>query len=291
VRQNVAFFLDGQDSLHMTDFQPQTGFLDVQGAPLYYEIAGTGHPLLLIHAGVADSRMWDQQFQTFAQHYQVIRYDLRGFGQSSVPASPFANHKDTFALLEHLGIKQAHVIGISFGGLVALDFTLAFPEKVTALVLGAPDVSGRQSSSADIQRFAKEEEALLEQGDLEGATELNLRMWVDGPRRTPDQVDPTVRQRIYEMQYHAFTVPIPDEAEALPLEPPAITRLAEIHVPTLLIVGEYDIPDKHELVEQLALEIPEARQIVIPGAAHIVNLEQPAEFNRVVLEFLKENAT
>ena len=247
--------------------------------------------MLLIHAGVADSRMWDQQFQTFAQHYQVIRYDLRGFGQSSVPASPFANHKDTFALLEHLGIKQAHVIGISFGGLVALDFTLAFPEKVTALVLGAPDVSGRQSSSADIQRFAKEEEALLEQGDLEGATELNLRMWVDGPRRTPDQVDPTVRQRIYEMQYHAFTVPIPDEAEALPLEPPAITRLAEIHVPTLLIVGEYDIPDKHELVEQLALEIPEARQIVIPGAAHIVNLEQPAEFNRVVLEFLKENAT
>jgi len=275
----------------MTDFQPQTGFLDVQGEPLYYEIAGTGHPLLLIHAGVADSRMWDQQFQTFAQHYQVIRYDLRGFGQSSVPASPFANHKDTFALLEHLGIKQAHVIGISFGGLVALDFTLAFPEKVTALVLGAPDVSGRQSSSADIQRFAKEEEALLEQDDLESATELNLRMWVDGPRRTPDQVDPTVRQRIYEMQYHAFTVPIPDEAEALPLEPPAITRLAEIHVPTLLIVGEYDIPDKHELVEQLALEIPEARQIVIPGAAHIVNLEQPAEFNRVVLEFLKESAT
>ncbi len=124
----------------MTDLQPQTGFLDTQGAPLYYEVAGTGHPLLLIHAGVADSRMWDQQFQTFAQHYQVIRYDLRGFGQSSVPAGPFANHKDTFALLEHLGIKQAHVIGISFGGLVALDFTLAFPEKVTALVLGAPGV-------------------------------------------------------------------------------------------------------------------------------------------------------
>src|SRR2546422_10206921 len=98
VRQKVALFLYGQDRLHMTDFQPQTGFLDVEGAPLYYEIAGTGYPFLLIHAGVADSRMWDQQFQTCAQHYQVIRYDLRGFGQSSVPAGPFANHKDTFAL-------------------------------------------------------------------------------------------------------------------------------------------------------------------------------------------------
>jgi 3-oxoadipate enol-lactonase len=275
----------------MTNFQPRTGFLDTQGAPLYYEVTGEGHPLLLIHAGVADSRMWDQQFQTFAQHYRVIRYDLRGFGQSSIPAGPFADYKDTFALLEHLGIKQAHMIGISVGGRVALDFTLAYPEKVTALVLGAPDVSGRQSLSVDIQRFAKEEEALLEQGDLVGATELNLRMWVDGPRRTPDQVDPTVRQHIYEMQYHAFTVPIPDEAEALPLEPPAIARLAEIHVPTLLIIGEYAIPDKHELVEQLALEIPHAKLIVIPGAAHIVNMEQPAEFNKVVLEFLKESTT
>jgi 3-oxoadipate enol-lactonase len=248
----------------MTEFQPQTGFLDTQGAPLYYEVAGTGQPLLLIHSGITDSRMWDNQFHTFSQQYRVVRYDLRGFGKSMIPAGPFANHEDV---------------------------TLAYPEKVTALVLGAPSVSGLQSSSADIQRFEEEEVAFLEQGDLAGATELNLRMWVDGPRRTPDQVDPTVRQRIYEMQYHAFTIPIPVEAELLPLEPPAISRLAEIHVPTLLIAGEYDVPDKHELVGQLAMEIPQARQVVILDAAHIVNMEQPAEFNRVVLEFLKESAT
>jgi pimeloyl-ACP methyl ester carboxylesterase len=270
----------------MTELQPQTGFLDGQGAPLYYEVAGTGQPLLLIHAGVADSRMWDDQFQTFAQQYRVVRYDLRGFGKSTVPSGKFANHEDVTALFEYLGIKQAHLIGISFGGLIALDFTLAHPEKVTSLVLGAPDVSGRESSSADVSRFAVEEEALLERGDLAGATELNLRMWLDVPRRTLDQVDHIVRQRIYDMQYHAFTVPIPDESEELSLEPPAITRLAEIHVPTLLIVGEYDIPDKIELVGQLAEEIALARQIVIPNAAHIVNMEQPAEFNRVVLDFL-----
>jgi 3-oxoadipate enol-lactonase len=272
----------------MTDFQQQTGFLDTQGALLYYEVAGSGHPLLLIHAGIADSRMWDDQFQTFAQQYMVVRYDLRGFGKSVVPAGPFANHEDITALFEHLGIKQAHVIGISFGGLIALDFTLAHPEMVTSLLLGAPSVSGRELSSTDVRRFEEEEEALLEQSDLEGAAELNVRTWVVGLRRTPDQVDPIVRQRIYEMQYHAFTVPIPNEAEMLTLEPPAITRLAEIHVPTLLIVGEYDIPDKHELVKQLATEIPQAQQVVIATAAHIVNMEQPTEFNRIVLDFFRD---
>jgi 3-oxoadipate enol-lactonase len=270
----------------MTELQPQTGFLDTQGAPLYYEVAGTGHPLLLIHAGITDSRMWDEQFQTFAQQYQVIRYDIRGYGKSTIPSGKFANHEDITALFEHLSIKQAHVIGISFGGLIALDFTLAHPDQVTSLVLGAPSVSGHVSSSADASHFEEEEEALLERGDLKGATNLNLRMWLDVPRRTPDQVDPTVRQRIYEMQYHAFTVPIPAEAEVISLEPPAITRLAEIHVPTLFIVGEYDVPEKIDLVGQLAEEIALARQIVIPNAAHIVNMEQPAEFNRMVLDFL-----
>jgi len=272
----------------MTELEPQTGFLDTQGAPLYYEVAGTGHPLLLIHAGITDSRMWDEQFQTFAQQYQVIRYDLRGYGKSTVPSGKFANHEDVTTLFEHLGIKQAHVIGISFGGLIALDFTLAHPDKVTSLVLGAPDVSGRESSSADVSRFAEEEEALLERGDLNSATNLNLRMLLDVPQRPPDQVNPTVRQRIYEMQYHAFTVPIPDEAEEISLEPPDNTRLAEIHVPTLLIVGEYDIPDKHEIIKQLAVEIPQAQQDVIQDAAHIVNMEQPAEFNSVVLDFLAQ---
>jgi 3-oxoadipate enol-lactonase len=269
----------------MTDVQSETGFLDVQGAPLYYEVAGQGHPLLLIHAGVADSSMWDEQFQAFATHYQVIRYDMRGFGQSRFPAGPFAHLEDSAALLEFLGIKKTHLIGISFGGKVALDFTLAYPEKVSSLVLSAPSAGGHQPS-ADVKQFWEEEEALLERGDLEAATELNLRMWVDGPWRTPGQVDPTVRQRVYEMQYHAFTVPIPDEAEELSLDPPAITRLVEIQVPVLLIVGEYDLADKHRLVEQLAAEIPQAQQVVIPGAAHMVNMEQPTEFNRVVLDFL-----
>lgn len=265
--------------------QSETGFLHAQGAPLYYEVAGQGHPLLLIHAGIADSRMWDQQFETFARQYRVIRFDLRGYGQSTVPAGAFANHEDPAALLAFLGIEKAHVVAVSFGGKVALDFALTYPEKVASLVLVAPNVGG-DKPSAEVQQFNREEEALLEQGDLAAATELNVRTWVVGPMRTPEQVDPAVRQRVYEMQYHAFTVPIPDTTEENSLEPPAITRLAEIRVPTLLIIGDYDLPTKQRQVERLAEEIPQAQLVVIPGAAHMVNMEQPEEFNRVVLDFL-----
>jgi pimeloyl-ACP methyl ester carboxylesterase len=137
-----------------------------------------------------------------------------------------------------------------------------------------------------VLRFGEEEDALLERGDLAGATELNLRMWVDGPRRTAEQVDAAVRQKVGEMQYHAFTVPMPAEVEELTLNPPAITRLNEVQMPTLLIVGDYDIPDKLALTQKLTAEIPNARQVIIPGVAHMVSLEKPEEFNRVVLDFL-----
>ena len=269
----------------MATLQPEASFLNVQGAPLYYEVAGQGYPLLLIHAGVADSSMWDEQFEAFAGQYKVIRYDLRGFGKSEFPAGLFANHEDPAALLKSLNVKRAHVIGISFGGYIALDFTFTHPEMVGSLVLVAPSVAGHKPS-ADVLHFGEEEEKLLERGDLEGATELNLRMWVDGPKRTPEQVNPTVRRRVHDMQYHAFTVPIPEGAEELALQPPAITRLDEIVVPTLIVVGDHDIPDKLTLAQQLAEEIVGAQLVIVPGVAHMVNMEKPEEFNRVVLDFL-----
>ena len=114
------------------------------------------------------------------------------------------------------------------------------------------------------------------------------RMWVDGPKRTPEQVDPTVRRRVHDMQYHAFTIPIPEAAEEIELQPPAITRLEEVSVPTLVMVGDYDTPDKLAMAQKLAGEIPGAQQVVIPGVAHMVNMEKPEEFNRVVLDFVSD---
>ena len=267
--------------------QKETGFLGTEGARLYYEVAGSGHPLLLIHAGIADSRMWDEQFSVFAQHYRVIRYDLRGYGQTEVPAGPFSNHADVADLLSYLHVEKAHMLGISFGGLVALDFALAYPDMVAALILVAPTVSGRQPPEME-QQFIAEENAYLAKGDLAGATEVNLRMWVDGPKRIPLQVAPTVRERVRQMQMHAFTVPIPEEAEEIPLTPPAYTRLAEVHTPTLLIVGAADLPDRLTLTAELTSAIAGAQQVVIPGVAHLVNMEKPEEFNHIVLDFLRQ---
>jgi 3-oxoadipate enol-lactonase len=264
-----------------------SGFAEIGGARIYYEIAGDGHPLLLLHAGVADSRMWDDQWQPFARRYRSIRYDLPGFGKSQLPDSPYAAHEEVASLLRLLGVRQAHVVGTSWGGRIALDFALTHPEMVSALVLVCPSVSGDQPSAA-VRRFGEEEEALLERGDLAAATELNLRMWVDGPRRAPDQVDPSVRERVREMQHHAFTVPEPQGFELLPLEPPANERLEEVRAPTLVVVGDHDLKDKLALADRLASKIPDAHKVVIPGAAHMVSMEQPDEFNRVVLDFLAE---
>ena len=271
----------------MSELTSKTGFLAVQAATLYYEIAGDGYPLLLIHAGIADSRMWDDQFPIFAQHYRTIRYDLRGFGQTRPEGGTFANYEDPAALFKALDVQKAHVIGVSFGSKIALDFALAHPELVASLVLVAPDVGGTQPSE-QIRHFFQEEDALFEKGDLQGATELNLRFWVDGLQRTPDQVNPTVRQRVYDMQYLAFTIPIPEGADEQELQPPAITRLAEVRVPTLIIVGDLDLPEKLALTEQLVAGIPDARREIIAGAAHMVSLEKPQEFNHIVLDFLSE---
>ena len=269
----------------MTEQTPTAGFADIGGARIYYEVAGDGHPLLLLHAGVADSRMWDDQWQPFARRYRVIRYDLPGFGQSRLPDGPYAAHEEPAGLLRSLGVGRAHVVGVSWGGRIALDFTLAHPEMVSALVLVCPSVSGQDPSEA-VRRFGAEEEQLLERGDLAGATELNVRMWVDGPRRTPDQVAHSVRERVREMQYHAFSVPMPEHVEAVELEPPAIERLGEVRAPTLLAVGDHDIEEKLAIVDRLAAEIPGARKVVFPGAAHMITMEQPTDFNRVVLDFL-----
>ncbi|MFL5803821.1 MAG: alpha/beta fold hydrolase [Roseiflexaceae bacterium] len=265
--------------------QTVSGFAEIAGAPVFYEVAGAGHPLLLLHAGVADSRMWDDQWALFAQHYRVIRCDLPGYGQSSIPDREFALHEIVAGLLGHLNVERAHVAGASWGGRVALDFALAHPEKVAKLVLVCPSVGGEKPSAA-VERFGEEEEALLERGDLAAATELNLRMWVDGPHRAPGQVDPSVRERVRVMQHHAFTIPTPLGAELIHIDPPAIERLAEVRVPTLVVVGDLDIAEKLAMAERLAAEIPGACQVVIPGAAHMVTMERPEEFNRVILDFL-----
>ena len=128
------------------NFNHQTGFADLNGARFYYEVAGAGHPLVLLHAGICDSRMWDGQVAAFAQHYQVVRYDLRGFGQTASVDGSFAHHHDLLALLNHLGIEKTYLLGCSMGGSAALDFALEQPERVAALILVGSSPSGYKAN-------------------------------------------------------------------------------------------------------------------------------------------------
>lgn len=261
------------------------GMATINGAQLYYEVRGDGYPLVLLHAGVADSRMWDEQIEAFPQFFRVIRFDMRGFGRSSLPPGTFSNTKDVRGLLDFLQVEEAYLLGLSFGGLVALDFTLAYPEIVKALILGAPSISGDEPSER-IRQFWDDEEAALENGDLEAATEINLRLWVDGPHRRPEQVSSSVRERVREMQRHIFEIPVPEDVEAISMTPPAVERLGEAKAPTLVIVGELDLEEKIVLADRLVAEIPKAKKEMVPNAAHMMNMEKPGEFNRLVLDFL-----
>jgi pimeloyl-ACP methyl ester carboxylesterase len=248
--------------------------------------AGEGEPLLLIHAGVADTRMWAGQFAAFAEHYRVIRFDMRGFGRSEMLPGSFSNVDDVKGLLDFLGVEQCYLLGISFGGLVALDFTLTFPAYVKALVLGAPSVSG-DSPSQRVRDIWAQEEAAEAAGDLATATQLNVDFWVVGPHREAAEVDPAVRQLVYEMQMDIFEKVIPEDVEEIEGEA-ANGRLGEVSVPVLVLVGELDLEEKVALAERMAVEVPDCRLVVMEGVAHMLNMERPDLFNEYVLDFLSE---
>ncbi len=250
---------------------------------LYYEARGEGSALVLIHAGVADSGMFDPQWGALARHHHVARFDLRGFGRSPMPTHPWSNVDDVVKVMDACGMSRATLLGVSFGGMVATDAALAHPDRVEALILVAPSIRGAEPSER-VKKFWAEEEALLDRGDMVGATELNLALWVDGPNRSPADVDPGVRRRVGEMQLRAFQVDdsnAPDEIEPEPAYP----RLAELHQPTLVLVGEHDLPEKLESAADLVERLPNATKQVLAGGAHMVNMEEPDAFNEVVLRF------
>ncbi len=274
----------------MTQQEHQSGIAHMNGTELYYEIAGTGHPLTLIHGLLLDRRSWDDQFEVFARQYKVLRYDLRGWGDSAQEEGPFSPRQDLLSLLEYLSIDKTYLLGLSGGGTLALDFTLEHPDKVDALILAVSDPSGHMPPMTDdIRAFANQYYGALQQKDAAGAAEATVRFWTDGPRRTPEQVNAQARARIKEMttqhiQRHGDL--LAHEQHMIPLAPPAINRLAEVKVPTLIIFGDEDVPEVIEAARILEQGIPGAKKVVIPGTAHHPHMEKPEEFNRIVLDFL-----
>jgi 3-oxoadipate enol-lactonase len=254
---------------------------------LYVEQAGSGSPVVLIHEGIADSRMWEPQWQPYSERFRVVRFDLRGFGQSPPAVGTFSLSGDVVQLLDELELGPATLIGVSLGGSVAMETTIARPDLVSRLVVVAPGLRGFDMSD-ETKKGWEEEEAALERRDVEEAVEINMRMWVDGPSRSPDEVDPEVRRKVAEMQRRAIEIWLEagEEGEHQPLVEDWGGRLSEIAVPTLVLVGELDRPEMLEIAERLEAEIPNARRETIPGVAHVPSMERPDEFDRLVLGFL-----
>jgi pimeloyl-ACP methyl ester carboxylesterase len=255
---------------------------------LAYEVAGQGAPIVLIHAGIADRRMWDPQWSAFAAAGRAIRYDARGYGESLPPSGPWSHHTDLLELLDELGIGRAHLVGTSMGAGVAVEAALARPAAVLSLLLPAPGGALLGDGGDSLRAVWHEEVEALDRGDIDGAVEVNLRAWVDGPRRGPDEVDQDVRAFIGRMQRDAFELPEwdPVTAPEHELTPPAVERLAEIACPTLALVGELDQPATFEAATRVGAEIEGARVEVWPDVAHVPSLERPADFERLALHFL-----
>ena len=276
----------------MTQEAHQSGIAQVNGTDLYYEVAGTGHPFTLIHGLLLDRRSWDDQFDVFAQQYKVLRYDLRGWGDSAQEEAglPFSPRQDLLSLLQYLDIDKTYLLGLSGGGTFALDFTLEHPDKVDALILVSSDPSGYAPPMTDtIRTFAGRYYGALQQKDIAGAAEATTRFWTDGPRRAPEQVNAQARARIKEMtaqQIERHGDFMAHEGHMLPFAPPAVNQLAEVGVPTLIVLGDEDVPEVIEAAGILEQGIAGAKKVVIPGTAHHPHMEKPEEFNRVVLDFL-----
>lgn len=225
----------------------------------------------------------------FAERHLVVRYDLRGHGDSPLPGGEFSNIDDLRALLDHLGIEQAALVGNSFGGRIAIDFALAHAERTAALVLVAAALGGHEGSE-ELDELDEAEEALLEAGDVDGAVELNVHTWLDGPGRIAP-VPPETRELVASAQRRAFDVQLAAHASSPPpgpvrwAEPPAATRLGEIAAPALVVAGEHDLADFRAIADRLATGIPGARKVVL-DTAHLPGLERPEELNRLVLDFL-----
>ena len=257
----------------------------LNGARIHYEREGEGLPVIFLHAGIADSRMWAPQMQAFAKHFDCIALDLRGFGKSELPAEHWLPIADVLALVDHLDLKPAHIVGCSIGGGIAIDFALEHAERISKLVLVGPGVGGT-NFPAKYPKLVDEMEEAEKSGDHRAIVEADARFWLDGPRRPAGYVKDPIRKLFFEMESN-----FDSDFESAPIdkiEPPAAARLQEITAPTLVVVGDEDMPPVFDAVELLMEKVPHARKAVIHDAAHLPNLEHPDEFNRIVLGFLLE---
>jgi pimeloyl-ACP methyl ester carboxylesterase len=268
--------------------EARAGYIEQADGRLYFEEAGEGELLVLGHAGFVDSGMWDPQWEAFAQRYHVIRYDMRGFGKSDPAPAPRNRRNDLAQLLQVLRVERATLLGCSMSGTIMLDFALEHPATVLALVIVSGSPSGYQPDG-DPPPELMEMFPAARSGETARVSELQMRLWIDGPTRRPDETNPDVRRRAAAMNripVERNTFFTTDLQPVEPLDPPAISRLADVNAPALIMAGALDYPTTVRAADILAEGIPGARKHLFARSAHLPNMEEPDEFTQVVLRFL-----
>lgn len=262
-------------------------FVTVPGGRLYSEIDGSGPPLLLLHAGVANLRMWDPHVPDLAARHTVIRYDARGYGRSETAAVDFSNRADAVAVLDHAGVDLAILVGASRGGIIALDTVLEHPARAAGLVSVAGGISGYEPSASSLPMDRWEEaEAHWKEKHWDWLADFETRIWVDGPGQPEDRAPAALRDLVHGWIVDTYRAE-KEEGSPQPLDPPAAGRLAEVACPVLVMIGGLDEAGTVESCRKLAASVPGSEVAEFPDAAHMLNLEHPERFTETLLAFAR----
>jgi pimeloyl-ACP methyl ester carboxylesterase len=260
------------------------GFAPVHGTRLFYEVKGAGPAVVLIHGGQMDCRMWDDQLAALAREFRVIRYDVRGYGGSFQPDLLYSDAEDLAGLLDYLGVRKSHIIGLSLGGRIAIDFALAHPSRVSSLTLAGPGLSGYEppdAAAADLRMWN-----LIKAARDEGPEKVT-ELWLKDPFMAPAMEQPRLAPALRKLARENAHCWLQNPILQRPPKPLAAERLSQIKVPTLLVLGDRDVPQAKATIETLEKGIRGSKKVLIKNAGHIVNMEQPEQFNDAVLSFLR----
>jgi len=253
------------------------GTARIEGGRLWFERAGEGFPVVLVHPGLWDARIWEGQFEEFSRHHDVVRYDARGYGRSDLPEAPYSDLRDLRYLLGELGIARCALVGCATGAQLAIDFALAYPRMTEAIVAVSPGLTGYRWNDPGLDMLVEEVDRAVREGDRTGAIEVELAVWAP----TSAAADPRVRQIALD---NAHVLRLDDSLRETPAS--AVTNLVDIQAATLVVVGHLDLGEIHAIADLLAAQIPGASKRVIAEADQLVNVCKPEKFNRLVLDFL-----
>jgi pimeloyl-ACP methyl ester carboxylesterase len=282
MRLSIPLFVIGAAACAPGSPRVETGTLPVTGGTVSYEVAGSGEPVVLIHGGFGDRRMWDDQFSVLARDYRVLRYDHRGFGRSPAPDTTYSPVRDLIQLLDRAEMDRAHIVGNSLGGALAITFGILHPERVRSLTVVASGADGFRYPQSDIEAITQVV-ALMRGGKQEEA----LTKWLGNPMLAVVNTQPAVKEKVERMVRENAGIWTMAAWPQQPLTPPARERLGRIRIPTLVVIGDRDAASVRMFADSTARMIPGAERVVLEGTDHLPHMERPEEFNRILVEFLK----